>query len=43
VGIGAVVEVAFLCYVFILGGRAAKTGQTGDVEAVYAGDALPVG
>jgi uncharacterized membrane protein SpoIIM required for sporulation len=43
VGIGAVVEVAFLCYVVIVGGRAAKTGQTGDVEAVYAGDALPVG
>jgi uncharacterized membrane protein SpoIIM required for sporulation len=43
VGIGAAVEVAFLGYVFILGGRAAKSGQTGDVEAAYAGDALPVG
>lgn len=41
VGIGAAVEVAFLAYVFILGGRAAKSGQTGDVRAEYAGDTLP--
>ena len=41
VGIGAAVEVAFLAYVFLMGGRAAKSGQTGDVEGEFAGDTLP--
>lgn len=31
VGIGAVVEAAFLAYVFVVGGRAARRGVTGDV------------
>jgi uncharacterized membrane protein SpoIIM required for sporulation len=42
VGIGAVAELAFLSYVFIIGRRAAAAGATGDVDARYAGDALPV-
>jgi uncharacterized membrane protein SpoIIM required for sporulation len=41
IGIGVAVEVAFLVYVFVLGKRAARTGEVGDVDAVYAGDALP--
>jgi uncharacterized membrane protein SpoIIM required for sporulation len=32
VSIGVVVELAFLAYVWVLGGRAARAGQTGDVE-----------
>ncbi|MEV5156657.1 stage II sporulation protein M [Streptomyces werraensis] len=31
--IGVVAELAFLAYVYILGGRAARAGATGDVEA----------
>ncbi|KDN19400.1 stage II sporulation protein M [Amycolatopsis rifamycinica] len=41
VGIGAVVELAFLAYVFTLGRRAAKDGEVGDLDARDAGDALP--
>ncbi|ALG07401.1 stage II sporulation protein M [Kibdelosporangium phytohabitans] len=41
IGIGVVAEVAFLAYVFILGRRAARAGETGDVDAKYAGDTLP--
>jgi uncharacterized membrane protein SpoIIM required for sporulation len=41
VGIGAAVEVAFLLYVFVLGGRAARAGETGDVDTGVAGDVLP--
>jgi uncharacterized membrane protein SpoIIM required for sporulation len=41
VGIGVLAEVAFLGYVFLLGGRAARSGETGDVDAEFAGDALP--
>ena len=33
IGIGIAVELAFLAYVFILGGRAARARGTGDVEA----------
>ncbi|OIJ63775.1 stage II sporulation protein M [Streptomyces mangrovisoli] len=33
IGIGVVAELAFLSYVFVLGGRAAREGETGDVEA----------
>ncbi|MER5477181.1 stage II sporulation protein M [Streptomyces sp. NPDC002734] len=32
VGIGVVVELAFLTYVWVLGGRAVRAGETGDVE-----------
>ncbi|MEU4134243.1 stage II sporulation protein M [Streptomyces wuyuanensis] len=31
--IGVVAEVAFLAYVYVLGGRAARAGQTGDLDA----------
>jgi uncharacterized membrane protein SpoIIM required for sporulation len=41
VGIGAGVEVAFLLYVFVIGGRAARAGETGDVDTGVAGDVLP--
>ncbi|MET0133411.1 MAG: stage II sporulation protein M [Kibdelosporangium sp.] len=41
VGIGVLVELAFLAYVFILGRRAALAGETGDVDARHAGDSLP--
>jgi uncharacterized membrane protein SpoIIM required for sporulation len=42
VGIGAVVEVAFLAYVVVLGRRGAAAGETGDVTADVRGDALPI-
>jgi hypothetical protein len=42
VGIGVAVEVAFLLYVFVIGGRAARAGETGDVDSAVAGDVLPV-
>jgi uncharacterized membrane protein SpoIIM required for sporulation len=32
IGIGVVAELAFLAYVFVLGGRAARAGETGDLE-----------
>ncbi|MEU2624515.1 stage II sporulation protein M [Streptomyces sp. NPDC007157] len=32
IGIGVVAELAFLVYVFVLGGRAARAGETGDLE-----------
>ncbi|SMD26204.1 stage II sporulation protein M [Kibdelosporangium aridum] len=41
IGIGVVAELAFLAYVFIIGRRAAHAGETGDVDAKYAGDKLP--
>jgi uncharacterized membrane protein SpoIIM required for sporulation len=41
IGIGVVAEAAFLAYVFVLGRRAATAGETGDVDAQYAGDTLP--
>ncbi|WP_134734152.1 stage II sporulation protein M [Amycolatopsis nivea] len=41
IGIGAVVELLFLTYVFTLGRRAALGGETGDVDRRAAGDALP--
>jgi uncharacterized membrane protein SpoIIM required for sporulation len=40
--IGLVAETAFLSYVFVLGSRAVRAGQTGDVLAEEAGDVLPV-
>ncbi|MEU9348244.1 stage II sporulation protein M [Streptomyces sp. NPDC048278] len=32
IGIGVAAELAFLAYVFIIGGRAARAGETGDLE-----------
>ncbi|RDG36134.1 stage II sporulation protein M [Streptomyces corynorhini] len=40
IGIGA--ELAFLAYVYILGGRAARAGETGDVETTDRSAELPV-
>ena len=40
--IGALAELAFLAYVFILGRRAARAGVTGDIGAAEAGDYAPV-
>jgi uncharacterized membrane protein SpoIIM required for sporulation len=42
VGIGAVVEIAFLTYVFVLGRRAVRAGQTGDLDESLRGDVAPV-
>jgi len=41
IGIGLLVWSAFIAYVFVLGGRAARAGETGDVASDDAGDALP--
>jgi hypothetical protein len=41
IGIGALAEITFLAYVFILGRRAAQRGETGDLAATDAGDTLP--
>lgn len=41
IGIGVVAELLFLAYVFIIGRRAARAGETGDIDAKYAGDKLP--
>lgn len=41
IGIGALAEVTFLSYVFVLGRRAANTGVTGDLDAREGGDVLP--
>ena len=42
VAIGVLAEVAFLLYVVLLGRPAAAAGETGDVEARFAGDVAPV-
>ena len=42
ISIGAVVEVAFLTYIFNLGRRAARSGETGDIEEWLRADAQPV-
>ncbi|MFE3329555.1 stage II sporulation protein M [Streptomyces sp. NPDC059176] len=39
--IGVVAELAFLAYVYVLGGRAARAGGTGDVDAVDRSADLP--
>ncbi|MFH9016246.1 stage II sporulation protein M [Streptomyces sp. NPDC017943] len=39
--IGIAAEVAFLAYVYVLGGRAARTGETGDVEAAERSATVP--
>src|SRR3954447_7626071 len=41
IGIGIVAELAFLAYVFVLGGRAARAGETGDVEAAERSATVP--
>lgn len=41
VGIGAVAEVLFLLYVFVVGRRAAQQGETGDVDASEREDVAP--
>jgi uncharacterized membrane protein SpoIIM required for sporulation len=41
IGIGASVWFAFLTYIFVLGGRAARAGSLGDVEGAGATDSLP--
>ncbi len=41
VGIGAVVWLAFLAYVVVLGGRAARAGELGDVGGSGATDVVP--
>ncbi len=40
--IGAAVWLAFLAYVAVLGGRAVRAGETGDLRSELAGDELPV-
>ncbi|MFI6700365.1 stage II sporulation protein M [Streptomyces sp. NPDC050509] len=42
IAIGVVAELAFLAYVYILGGRAARAGETGDLEAAGRSARLPV-
>ncbi|WP_329457578.1 stage II sporulation protein M [Streptomyces sp. NBC_01497] len=42
VSIGVLVELAFLTYVYVLGGRAARAGETGDVEMTGRSAELPV-
>jgi uncharacterized membrane protein SpoIIM required for sporulation len=39
--IGIVVEIAFLTYVFVLGHRAARAGETGDLEQSLRADTVP--
>ncbi|MFB0618384.1 stage II sporulation protein M [Streptomyces sp. AGS-58] len=41
IGIGIVAELAFLAYVYVLGGRAARAGETGDLEAVDRSASVP--
>ncbi|MEU9450802.1 stage II sporulation protein M [Streptomyces sp. NPDC048277] len=41
IGIGVVAELAFLAYVFVLGGRAARAGETGDLEETERSAFLP--
>ncbi|MFH9983756.1 stage II sporulation protein M [Streptomyces sp. NPDC017179] len=41
IGIGIVAELAFLAYVHVLGGRAARAGGTGDVEPIERSATVP--
>ncbi|MGA4953968.1 stage II sporulation protein M [Streptomyces lydicamycinicus] len=41
IGIGIAAELAFLLYVYVLGGRAVRAGATGDVDLADRGAALP--
>ena len=38
IGIGVVAEAVFLSYVWVLGGRAARAGLTGDLDLEARGD-----
>ncbi|MFJ7155811.1 stage II sporulation protein M [Streptomyces sp. NPDC101118] len=42
IGIGVLAEALFLVYVWVLGGRAAKAGETGDLQAADQSSSLPV-
>jgi uncharacterized membrane protein SpoIIM required for sporulation len=42
VGIGVVVEAAFLTYVAVVGGRAARAGESGDLAVGLRPDTVPV-
>jgi uncharacterized membrane protein SpoIIM required for sporulation len=42
VGIGVVAEICFLAYVWILGRRAVRAGETGDLDEELRGDYVPV-
>lgn len=41
IGVGVLAEAVFLGYVFVLGRRAARAGETGDLDSTQAGDRLP--
>ncbi|GGO56310.1 stage II sporulation protein M [Streptomyces lasiicapitis] len=41
IGIGIAAELAFLAYVYVLGGRAARAGETGDVDEAERSAAVP--
>ncbi|CAL9510945.1 hypothetical protein SUDANB6_03645 [Streptomyces sp. enrichment culture] len=41
IGIGVVAELAFLAYVYVVGGRAARSGGTGDIEAAERSATVP--
>ncbi|MFJ9755199.1 stage II sporulation protein M [Streptomyces sp. NPDC101149] len=41
IGIGIVAELAFLTYVFVIGGRAARAGDTGDLAAAERSATVP--
>ncbi|MFR9799068.1 stage II sporulation protein M [Streptomyces sp. MS06] len=41
IGVGVGAELAFLAYVYVLGGRAARSGATGDVEPAERSAAVP--
>ena len=41
IGIGGLAELAFLGYVFVLGRRAVRAGETGDITMLERGDASP--
>ncbi|MEU6391179.1 stage II sporulation protein M [Streptomyces sp. NPDC046939] len=41
IGIGIVAELAFLTYVYVLGGRAARAGETGDLETAERSAVVP--
>jgi uncharacterized membrane protein SpoIIM required for sporulation len=42
IGIGALVWIGFLSYVYVYGRPAALAGETGDLDAALAGDTLPI-
>jgi uncharacterized membrane protein SpoIIM required for sporulation len=42
IGIGVLAELAFLAYVYVLGGRAVREGESGDVEAADRSSSVPV-